>query len=210
MGLWVRAGAWSAQQLTDGFVPDHIVATLGTRAQAKRLAEVGLWVREQGGYRFHQWNEDGRQPTRAAVEKERGEARERMRKAREAKREAANGSGEVRANTGRSSGDVRSTRPGPARPDPTRPLEENSLEGGSHVSSGSPAEPPLYPDHCPDHADVAVPPKCGGCAKQKQLNAARPLALVRDTKRCIVHDETYTTVCRGCRADEIAAKEETA
>lgn len=25
--------------------------------------------------------------------------------------------------------------------------------------------------------------------------------------RCIVHDQTFTTVCSGCRADEIAAEE---
>ncbi len=27
------------------------------------------------------------------------------------------------------------------------------------------------------------------------------------TRRCLVHDETFTHVCRGCRADEIAAEE---
>jgi hypothetical protein len=32
-------------------------------------------------------------------------------------------------------------------------------------------------------------------------------ALVTNTKRCLVHDETYTNVCRGCRSDEIAAEE---
>ena len=34
MGLWVRAGAMCAQQLTDGFVPDHMVNTLGSKALA--------------------------------------------------------------------------------------------------------------------------------------------------------------------------------
>lgn len=63
----------------------------------------------------------------------------------------------------------------------------------------------------PDSPAVAA--KCRGkaiafaCAADWLRDA---LALVRDTKRCIVHDETYTTVCRGCRADEIAVTEETA
>src|SRR5690348_10927054 len=109
MGLWVRAGSWCAQQLTDGFVPDHIVTTLGTRTQAKALADARLWVRQDGGYQFHGWNEEGRQPTRQMVEKERSEARDRMKKARDAKR----GSGDVRANTDRTSGEVRVTRPDP-------------------------------------------------------------------------------------------------
>jgi hypothetical protein len=44
----------------------------------------------------------------------------------------------------------------------------------------------------------------------RKANAQRPpLALVNpDTRRCFIHDLTYTTVCSGCRADEIA--EETA
>jgi hypothetical protein len=42
----------------------------------------------------------------------------------------------------------------------------------------------------------------------RKANQQRPpLALVRPDKRCVIHDETYTNVCRGCRADEIAAEE---
>ena len=65
MGLWVRAGAWSAQQLTDGFVPAHMAAVLGTRAEARRLVDAGLWSAVDGGYAFHQWGE--RQPSGAQV-----------------------------------------------------------------------------------------------------------------------------------------------
>lgn len=91
MGLWVRAGSWSAHQLTDGFVPDHMVVSLGNTQQARRLTEVGLWHRENGGYRFHQWSEDGRQPTRDDVEQRRADDRRRKAEARAAKI-AANGS----------------------------------------------------------------------------------------------------------------------
>lgn len=76
MGLWVRAGSWSAQQLTDGHIPSHIITALGTHAQAGKLVSSGLWEFAEGGYRFHQWSE--RQPNSDSVRAERFAARERM------------------------------------------------------------------------------------------------------------------------------------
>jgi hypothetical protein len=56
---------------------------------------------------------------------------------------------------------------------------ENSSRGGSHVSSGPPEQPPLYPDRCKAHGDVADPGPCGGCADVRKANAVRPrLSLV--------------------------------
>lgn len=84
MGLWVRAGSWSASQLTDGYVPNDMIGVLGGKStDARRLVEVGLWVNAEGGYRFHQWTD--RQPTRAETEKKRDDWRERQRKARSKK-----------------------------------------------------------------------------------------------------------------------------
>lgn len=84
MGLWVRAGAWSASQLTDGFVPVDMIGVLGGRqVDARKLVEVGLWLGADGGYRFHQWHE--RQPTREETERKRDEWRARQRKARSKK-----------------------------------------------------------------------------------------------------------------------------
>lgn len=86
MGLWVRAGSWSASQLTDGYVPADMIGVLGGKAaDARRLVEVGLWVNADGGYRFHQW--DDRQPSRAETEKKRADWRERQRRARAPKGE---------------------------------------------------------------------------------------------------------------------------
>jgi hypothetical protein len=85
--------------------------------------------------------------------------------------------------------------------------ERTSVKGGSHVSRAAAAiAPPAYPDHCPDH-QYAVPPPCGGCGKQKRLNAetARPLTLVPSSlRRCIVHDTSFERVCNGCEADRKA------
>lgn len=88
MGLWVRAGSWSMQTLSDGFIPDLIVSQLGTPAQAKKLVEVGLWDRLPTGYAFHQWEQ--RQPTKSQVHADREATAERQRKSREKrKREAS-------------------------------------------------------------------------------------------------------------------------
>jgi hypothetical protein len=124
MGMWVRAGSWSAQTLTDGFIPAHMLNSFGSKSLAKKLVQSGFWVEAEGGYQFHEWED--RQPTREAVEKDRTAARERVRAAREAKR-----TGNVRANTPRNnagtSEDVRSTRP-----DPTRPTTSNDVVTTSH------------------------------------------------------------------------------
>lgn len=91
IGLWVRAGAWSAGQLTDGHVPADIVKVLGGRpADARKLVEVGLWQVADGGYDFHQWNEEDRQPRRSDVEAKRAEWRARKARSR-ATREAGEG-----------------------------------------------------------------------------------------------------------------------
>lgn len=84
MGLWVRAGAWSMQTLSDGFIPKEIVCQLGTLAQAKRLVEVGLWRRLPSGFAFHEWEQ--RQPTKAEVSSERAENARRQKEWRDRKR----------------------------------------------------------------------------------------------------------------------------
>lgn len=81
LGLWLRAGSWSASQLTDGFIPASLVATLGGKtADAHRLVAAGLWDEVDGGYRFHDWQHY--QPTRADVEANRAAQRERQAKSR--------------------------------------------------------------------------------------------------------------------------------
>lgn len=90
MGLWVRAGAWCAQHLSDGHVPAEVISLLGTEAQADALVAVGLWVKSPSGFDFHEWAE--RQPSREDAEKRRAIDRERKaqwRAARAAKRDAS-------------------------------------------------------------------------------------------------------------------------
>lgn len=88
MGLWVRAGAWCSQQSNDGLVPDDLLPSMGTRHQAERLVSAGLWSRETGGYRFHDW--PAWQPTKAEVDKRRAEGAERVRQWRAAQENRKN------------------------------------------------------------------------------------------------------------------------
>ena len=78
MGMWVRAGAWSMQTLSDGFIPNDIIKQLGGRALARKLVDADLWIEKDGGYAFHEWSE--RQPSRAKVKADREANAERIRK----------------------------------------------------------------------------------------------------------------------------------
>jgi len=82
MGMWVRAGSWCAQQLTDGFIPADVALTIGTPAQASRLVRVGLWHEVENGFRFHEWTQEGRQPSRDEVMDRRRADQARKREAR--------------------------------------------------------------------------------------------------------------------------------
>jgi hypothetical protein len=149
LGLWVVAGSWSGANLSDGFIPDHVLPRLlpDSESLAKELVSTGLWKRTRGGYRFHDWHDFN--PERSAVEEERRAARERMQKLR-AQRKAAgqgrNGSGEQRAN-------VRPKFVTPTRPDP------NPLKGGSGSGDVRPSD---APDPQQTHPFVAA--RFGECA----------------------------------------------
>lgn len=81
MGLWVRAGSWSMQNLTDGCIPHDIAAFLGSSKDAARLVDVGLWYQKDDGYEFHDWLV--RQRSRGKVEADREAAKQRRKKAAE-------------------------------------------------------------------------------------------------------------------------------
>lgn len=105
LALWVRAGSWSCQQLTDGFIPEPALTMLGgAKKSADELVRVGYWDATDGGWLFHDWADY--QEASEVVKKRRADARERMRN--------------VRANKSGTSQEVRST---PTRPDPTRPTK---------------------------------------------------------------------------------------
>ena len=85
MGLWVRAGAWSAANLTNGKVPPEVAHKLARKNYANRLVEVGLWSRVTDDvtyyYEFHDWHDC--QPDADQVKHRREQARQRKARQRE-------------------------------------------------------------------------------------------------------------------------------
>ena len=82
--LWVRAGAYCSQHLTDGFVTNGVVKMLGgTDDDATALVFAGLWKSVRGGYRFHDWEKY--QQSRQDVLEKRAAETERKRKYRTGK-----------------------------------------------------------------------------------------------------------------------------
>lgn len=120
MGVWLLAGSWAADNLTDGFVPSSVLKRWGRPRDANKLVEVGLWhAAEQDGekgWRFHEWAE--RQPTRAQKLEERA-----------AKAEAGRVGG-LRSGRSRREAKTKQDASGqvepPSRPVPTRPTDADA------------------------------------------------------------------------------------
>ncbi|MGW8876359.1 mucin-2 [Streptomyces mirabilis] len=94
VGLWVKAGAYAAQHLTEGMVPGVVAQLYGTGPQARKLVAAGLWHEHghtcphsrcrqpaPGDYYMHDFLIYN--PTRARVEDERARSAERQQRARE-------------------------------------------------------------------------------------------------------------------------------
>lgn len=68
-GLWLLAGTWSADKMTDGFVPYQVLDQWVFDSEViAYLIGVGLWIdnEERYGIQFHDWCDY--QPTREALE----------------------------------------------------------------------------------------------------------------------------------------------
>lgn len=120
LGLWVVAGAWSSSNLTDGFVPDHVLSRLLPDALtlAEKLKTSGLWHRKKGGFQFHDWSDYN--PSKEEVEADRKAARSRMktlRANRKAPGQSSNRSPEQHANVRENFAERSQPRPVPTRPD---------------------------------------------------------------------------------------------
>lgn len=170
MGLWVRAGSWSAQSLTDGFIPNAIARQLGTKSQIDKLVTARLWTKRSDGYTFHEW--DQRQPLKEDVEADRAATRKRVSEHRKRKREAqapeASDAPTSNSVTGPTSNSVTGdecnavsnspharTYPDPTRPDPYRDLPPNAA--AYRPSTREPQQPQTPDTHWSD--DVPIPPE---------------------------------------------------
>jgi hypothetical protein len=87
VALWVRAGSYCGQHLTDGHVPRGIIRLFQSAdAVAKELVAAGLWVEVDEGFQFHDWTDYNRDSS--AVKRDRELSRERQRKWAARKRES--------------------------------------------------------------------------------------------------------------------------
>lgn len=166
LALWVVAGSWSSDNLTDGFVPDHQLPWLipaGAEDMARQLVAARFWKRVKGGYRFHEWAADGdgtkRNPLRVEVETER-------KKKADAGRKGGLASGKTRSKT-----EAPALAPAtqvvepPTRPDPT--FIGGALGGPLTPRVGDPPSP-----RCEKHEGADDPPPCGGCGDARKRRAA--------------------------------------
>lgn len=168
LALWVRAGTWSARNLTDGFVPAGMPARLcdDPDTAVRELVRRGLWSRAKGGgYQFHDWSVY--QPSRESVEDlraKRAEAGRRggMAKARNAAEQQEGGS-KPSSNGLANASPVAKQNSTPARPDPTP-----SGDGGGLAHGGRPPPADEPPRECPDHIGDPDPPPCGACADARR------------------------------------------
>lgn len=130
VALWVKAGTYSCQHLTDGHIPTQLLRFLGTEGAAQELVESGLWNDDEQGFRFHDW--DDYQETSDAVKQRREQARERQRKRRAMRdkpRDTSNGHADVTRDSRVSSQKV--STPDPTRPDPTLKDKDIDQTSGS-------------------------------------------------------------------------------
>jgi hypothetical protein len=92
VALWVLAGSWCAQHLTEGHLKIRQVRKFGVSLQAAdALVQVRLWDRTESGFAFRDWEQY--QPTRLEIERLRERTRERVRKFRDRRREGGNDGG---------------------------------------------------------------------------------------------------------------------
>lgn len=86
VALWVMAGAYCADHLTDGVIQPSDVDWLGgTQDEADELVDAGMWDEHPDGYEFHDWA--AYQPSRSKVEENRAKERERIANWRAAKKQ---------------------------------------------------------------------------------------------------------------------------
>lgn len=164
LGLWVIAGSWCSSNLTDGFVPDHVLPRLlpGSAKLAKKLIAAGLWVRAERGYLFHDWQCFN--PTAEQVRADRASTAERQRRFRENRNGVTNG-----GSNGVTHGVSHSA---PTRPDPTRGVPVVASGGGRPGTSArapNATTPGRPPDRCSAHSGSGTEPgPCRGCMRARE------------------------------------------
>lgn len=185
--LLISLWCYCSRNLNDGLISDAAWKRRGSAKTRAELLAAGLAHQRDGHVEMHDYLKHQRSAAEVA----------------ELKRK--------RAEAGRRGGKAKASARASAKQElermPSKNVPSTEAEAEAEVSTHlGGANAPLYADRCKRHGNVAAPGPCGACADVRKANAAQPLTLIRDTRRCLVHDQTYTTVCSGCRADEIASE----
>lgn len=174
--LLMRAWSYCSRQLTDGQIPEAAWRDRGSPKARREVIDAGLahpsgHVCDHPGcptpppkhVQMHDYLEHQRSAAQVAELKRK-------------RAEAGSKGGKAKANSQASAKQVLEQTPGKTVPstETEADTEENYLsKGGSHVSSGAPDEPPLYPDRCKRHGNTYEPGNCGGCADARKANQRR-------------------------------------
>lgn len=111
-GLWVSAGSWCAQNLSDGWLPEQVLPMIAMGGDVAdlvaELEKAALWIRGVGGWQFKDWT-DWNKPREWHVE-QRERHRRRQREYEQRKRQSTVDSD--------ASGDASLTKANPTQPNP--------------------------------------------------------------------------------------------
>lgn len=155
IALWARAGSFSCDKLTDGFIHRAYLPSLrSTEKAAAELAAAGLWDEVADGWRFHDW-EDFNETGEDVVAK-REAARLRMQRVRaNKKRTTPASSPSVRANEPRTEGETEAqfaersrVVPGVPSPVKTRLLQSSPVGDREAREQDRTDEPESIEDLC--------------------------------------------------------------
>lgn len=191
IGLWILAGTWCAENLTDGFIPRSEVVAWDARSRyAKRLVDVGLWeaADEDGepGWQFHDWAHY--QPKGEDVEADRKAWREKKAAWREKKKDRLSTEDTPEDTKGDTTEDSPPMSKGsPDIPVPVPVPSSGSVSRGGHLGNASAKRPP---SKCPQHENETDPPPCGACGSARRV-----------AERWDVDQRTRRSRCQWCDGD---------
>src|SRR5574343_47397 len=175
LAFWVKVGCWLRRPINaklSGFIPEALLPTITRKSadETRKLAtelvnanaggmfEVGLWIRCEGGYRVHDWD-DFQPPEKMTPQ------------------EAARAAGQKSARSRREK--YGSAQPKPERnperlPNETEPVGERSTERPSESVRPNVSRTPRTPDPVPDpisrsKADDVDPKDLTGSARESEV-----------------------------------------
>jgi hypothetical protein len=218
LALWIRAGAWSARNLTDGLVPAGMPPRLcdDPERAVKELLDRGLWKRARGGYRFHDWSHY--QPTREEAIAGRDGMSSGGSLGNHRRWHVGKGKRNATCRYCQGEQDRVRDRPTDRVPDgppdadanpPSRPVPASS--GGRSWSASYDRAQEAPPPRCPEHLDNPTSEACGPCGDARRARTRWDLADAerrRNAPKCRTHRGQPADNCALCRSEQLGAEPE--